>query len=226
MLILICPANAPELQWMSDVEKFLETVGNLVNDAAGCEDAVKPMKASFPRHFGACLCLSCLGADRVSARLGLEMQFTCVAIRFCFACARFFFPFTIHYKYLSCVGAERVWVWPGLEMHFGAHGFDLIFDSSMCKTCSSNKVHITFPEWLKSCLIFIKTLIWAKRFSKKSICLSQFILQKDYVTIWFLDSGQIFSAICGSDLRFQLAVCGGRNDRPTSGCAPTSVRGG
>ena len=59
----------------------------LVNDAAGWEDAVKPMKASFPRHFGACLCLSCLGADRVSARPGLEMQFTCVAIRFCFACA-------------------------------------------------------------------------------------------------------------------------------------------
>ena len=59
----------------------------LVNDAAGCEDAVKPMKASFPRHFGACLCLSCLGADRVSARPGLEMQFACVAIRFCFACA-------------------------------------------------------------------------------------------------------------------------------------------
>ena len=27
MLILICPANAPELQWMSDGEKFLETVG-------------------------------------------------------------------------------------------------------------------------------------------------------------------------------------------------------
>ena len=83
MLILICPANAPELQWMSDVEKFLETVGNLVNDAAGCEDAVKPMKASFPRHFTACL-----GADRVPDWLGLEMQFTCVAIRFCFACAR------------------------------------------------------------------------------------------------------------------------------------------
>ena len=87
MLILICPANAPELQWMSDGEKFLETVGNLVNDAAGCEDAVKPMKASFPRHFTACLCLSCLGADRVPDWLGLEMQFTCVAIRFCFACA-------------------------------------------------------------------------------------------------------------------------------------------
>ena len=59
----------------------------LVKDAAGCEDAVKPKKAIFPRHFGACLCLSCLGADRVSAKPGLEMQFTCVAIRFCFACA-------------------------------------------------------------------------------------------------------------------------------------------
>ena len=82
MFILICPANAPELQWMSDVEKFLETVGNLVNDAGGCEDTVKPMKASFPRHFGACLCLSCLGADRVSARPGLEMQFTLLRLDF------------------------------------------------------------------------------------------------------------------------------------------------
>ena len=86
MLILICPANAPELQWMSDVEKFLETVGNLVNDAGGCEDAVKPMKASFPRHFGACLC-ACLVWGRTGFRLGLAWRCNSLVLRLDFALA-------------------------------------------------------------------------------------------------------------------------------------------